>query len=238
MKLDILAIGVHPDDVELACCGTLLHHVALGHKVGILDLSAGELGTRGDAETRQKEAAQASAMIGALVRGNLLLPDGFFVHNQENLLEIIKIIRLFRPSIVLANSLNDRHPDHGRAAKLVADACYYSGLVKIQSEWDDDTQAAWRPKVVYHYIQDYNLKPDFVFDISPYMDKKLEIIQAYKSQFYNPNSQEPTTPISSAEFLEFVRAKACTYGREAGFHYAEAFNINRSLGVKNLLNLY
>jgi bacillithiol biosynthesis deacetylase BshB1 len=237
MKLDILAIGAHPDDIEISCCGTLLHHIKLGHKVGILDLTAGELGTRGDAETRLKEAATASSMLGALVRANLEMADGFFEHDKEHILRIVEMIRLFQPDLVLANSQSDRHPDHGRAAKLVADACYYSGLRKIKTEWDDQEQEAWRPKAVYHYIQDYNLKPDFVFDISPYMDRKIEIIQAYKSQFYDPNSKEPQTPISSKEFLEFLRGKNCTYGRAAGFHYAEAFNVNRDIGVTNLFDL-
>ena len=237
MKLDILAIGVHPDDIEISCCGTLLHHISLGHKVGLLDLSAGELGTRGDAATRLKEATNASNMIGAKVRGNLEMPDGFFEHSKENIIEIIRMIRFFKPEIVLANALTDRHPDHGRAAKLVADACYYSGLVKIESEWDNAKQEAWRPKAVYHYIQDYNLTPDFVFDISKFMDRKLEILMAYKSQFYNPESDEPATPISSKEFLEFIRAKNCTYGRASGFHYAEAFNANRTIGLRNLFDL-
>jgi len=237
MKLDLLAIGAHPDDIEISCCGTLLHHIALGHKIGILDLTAGELGTRGDAETRLKEATVASSMIGALVRGNLQMADGFFEHNKENMLEIIKMIRLFRPELVLASSQSDRHPDHDRAAKLIADACYYSGLRKIETEWDDLPQEAWRPKAVYHYIQDYNLKPDFLFDISPYMERKLEILMAYKSQFFDPSAPEPATPISSKEFLEFLRAKNCTYGREAGFHYAEAFNVNRNIGVTNLFDL-
>lgn len=237
MKIDILAIGAHPDDIEISCCGTLLHHIALGHKVGILDLTAGELGTRGDGETRLKEAAVASSLLGATLRGNLRLPDAFFEHSKENMLEIIKIIRLFKPEIVLANALSDRHPDHARSAKLTADACYYSGLAKIESEWEEKTQEAWRPKVVYHYIQDYNLVPDFVFDISTFMDKKLEILMAYKSQFYNPNSQEPATPISSKEFMEFIKSKNCTYGRAAGFHYAEAYNVTRYIGVNNLFDL-
>jgi bacillithiol biosynthesis deacetylase BshB1 len=237
MKLDILAIGAHPDDIEISCCGTLLHHISLGHKIGILDLTAGELGTRGDGETRLKEAATASSMIGALVRGNLQLPDGFFEHNKENMFEIVKMIRFFKPEIVLANSINDRHPDHGRAAKLIADACFYSGLRKAETEWEGNLQEAWRPKAVYHYIQDYNLEPDFVFNISKYMDKKLEILMAYKSQFYDPNSTEPATPISSKEFLEFLKAKNCTYGRASGFHYAEAFNVNRNIGVTDLFDL-
>jgi bacillithiol biosynthesis deacetylase BshB1 len=237
MKLDILAIGVHPDDIEISCCGTLLHHISLGHKVGLLDLTAGELGTRGDAETRLKEATNASNMIGAKVRGNLGMQDGFFEYSKENVIEIIRMIRFFKPEIILANAISDRHPDHGRAAKLVADACYYSGLIKIESEWDNTQQEAWRPKAVYHYIQDYNLTPDFVFDISKFMDRKLEILTAYKSQFYNPESKEPATPISSKEFLEFLRAKNCSYGRASGFHYAEAFNVNRPIGLRNLFDI-
>lgn len=237
MKLDLLAIGAHPDDIEISCCGTLLHHIALGHKVGILDLTQGELGTRGNAELRLQEAAQASKLLGAAVRGNLKLPDGFFEYNQANLLAIIEIVRLFRPRLVLANSVSDRHPDHGRAAKLAADACYYAGLPKIETHWDGSPQAAWRPQAVYHYIQDQNLVPDFVVDISPYMERKLQIIQTYASQFYNPNSNEPDTPISGKDFLEFIRAKNRSYGRAAGFEYAEGFTANRSIGVRNLMDL-
>ena len=237
MKLDILAIGAHHDDIEIACCGTILHHIALGHKVGLLDLTAGELGTRGDAETRLKEAGAAAKMIGAEIRENLMMPDGFFEQRKENMLEIIRKIRQYKPEIVLANSLSDRHPDHGRAAKLIADACFYSGLVKIETESEGKFQEAWRPKAIYHYIQDYNLEPDFVFDISNYIERKFEILMAYKSQFYNPNSNEPETPISSREFIEFLKSKSCTYGRAAGFHYAEAFNVSRYIGVKNLFDL-
>ena len=237
MKLDILAISVHPDDVEISCSGTLLHHIDLGHKVGILDLTRGELGTRGSAELRSEEAEAASKLMNLQVRHQLQMEDGFFEYNKHNLLEIIKILRLYQPEIVLANSITDRHPDHGRAAKLVSDACFYSGLIKIESELDGITQSVWRPKAVYHYIQDYNLKPDFIFDISNYMDKKLEVILAYKSQFYNPESKEPETAISSKEFLEYLRAKNCTLGREAGFHYAEGFTVNRNIGVNNLFHL-
>jgi bacillithiol biosynthesis deacetylase BshB1 len=237
MKLDILAISVHPDDVEISCSGTLLHHIELGDKVGILDLTSGELGTRGSAELRLKESAAASELMNLHVRHRLQMEDGFFEYNKANLLEIIKVLRLYQPEIVLANSVRDRHPDHGRAAKLVADACFYSGLIKIGSELGGITQNAWRPKAVYHYIQDYNLKPDFVFDISQYMDKKLEVILAYKSQFYNPESNEPETAISSKEFLEYMRAKSCTLGREAGFHYAEGYTVNRNIGINNLFDL-
>ncbi|MFN9110114.1 MAG: bacillithiol biosynthesis deacetylase BshB1 [Bacteroidota bacterium] len=238
MKLDILAIGAHPDDIEISCCGTILHHISLGHKVVLLDLTSGELGTRGDAETRLREAGTAAKMIGAEIRENLMMADGFFEQSKENMLELIKKIRQYKPEIVLANSLSDRHPDHGRAAKLIADACFYSGLVKVETESEGKLQEAWRPKTVYHYIQDYNLEPDFVFDISNYIERKFEILMAYKSQFYNPNSNEPETPISSREFIEFLKSKSCTYGRAAGFHYAEAFNVGRYIGVNNLFDLH
>lgn len=237
MKVDILAIGVHPDDIELSCCGTLLHHIALGKTVGLLDLTCGELGTRGSAEIRLQEAEVASQMIGAVVRGNLEMEDGFFEYTKENMLKIVEIIRLMRPEIVLANAVSDRHPDHGRAAKLTADACFYAGLRRIETEWEEEAQEAWRPKAVYHYIQDHNLTPDFVVDISPYIDRKIEIIQAYKSQFYDPKSKEPKTPISGKEFLNFIKGKNATYGRPAGFEYGEGFTVARTLGVNNLFDL-
>lgn len=237
MKVDILAIGVHPDDLELSCCGTLLHHIAEGKTVGLLDLTCGELGTRGTAEIRLEEAEAASQMIGALVRGNLEMRDGFFQHTEENLRKIIEILRLMRPEIVLANAISDRHPDHGRAAKLTADACFYAGLRRIETEWEGEAQEAWRPKAVYHYIQDHNLTPDFVVDITPYMDRKMEIVQAYKSQFYDPSSKEPVTPISGKNFLDFIRSKNAMYGRSAGFTYAEGFTVARTMGVRNLFDL-
>lgn len=237
MKLDILAIGVHPDDVELSCSGTLMHHIKMGKKVGLLDLTAGELGTRGSAETRQQEAEAASTMMRASVRVNLGMEDGFFEHNNENMLEIVEIIRLFQPDIVLTNAISDRHPDHGRAAKLTADACFYSGLVKIKTEWEGENQKPWRPKNVYHYIQDYYLKPDFVVDITPYIDLKMEVIQCYKTQFFNPKSKEPITPISSKGFLDGIKGRAQMLGRPAGFAYGEGFTTSRQIGIKNLFDL-
>lgn len=237
MKIDILAIGVHPDDIELACCGTLLHHIKLGKTIGLLDLTCGELGSRGSGEIRLQEATKASEMMGAAVRGNLEMQDGFFEYSKTNVLKIIEILRLMRPEIVLANAVSDRHPDHGRAAKLVADACFYAGLRRIETKWEGEAQQEWRPKNVYHYIQDHNLKPDFVVDIEPYMDQKMEIIQAYKTQFYNPESTEPETPISGKDFLTFVRAKAATYGRAAGFSYGEGYTVARPIGVTNLFDL-
>lgn len=237
MKVDILAIGVHPDDIELACCGTLLHHIKMGKTIGLLDLTCGELGSRGSGEIRLQEATKASEMMGAAVRGNLEMQDGFFEYSKTNVLKIIEILRLMRPEIVLANAVSDRHPDHGRAAKLVADACFYAGLRRIETEWEGVAQQEWRPKNVYHYIQDHNLKPDFVVDIAPYMDRKMEIIQAYKTQFYDPESTEPETPISGKDFLTFIRAKAATYGRAAGFSYGEGFTVARPIGVTNLFDL-
>lgn len=242
MKVDILAIGVHPDDVELSCSGTLLRHIAQGKTVGLLDLTRGELGTRGTAEIRDKEAMYAAKLMGAKFRKNLRMADGFFTYSKENIQKIIKVIRDCQPEIVLANALDDRHPDHGRAAKLVADACFYSGLVKVPS-YDDDGQLheRWRPKALYHYIQDRNLEPDFVVDISPYLEKKMELIQAFRSQFHVPNAEEYAkeldSPISGADFMKFLRAKARAYGRAAGFEYAEGFNVDRTLGVTDLFGL-
>jgi len=238
MKLDILAIGVHPDDVELSCSGTLLRHIAQGKKVGLLDLTRGELGTRGSAEIRDREAANSAKLMGVLVRDNLAMADGFFQNDKAHQLQIIKILRKYQPEIVLANALNDRHPDHGRAAKLTHDACFLSGLVKIPT-YDDDGQLQdrWRPKAVYHYIQDYDLKPDIVIDITPFMEKKLELIQAFESQFYNPKSKEPESPISSKAFLESVIAKNRGFGRPSGTEFAEGFNVARPVVVGSLFDL-
>lgn len=241
-KIDILAIGVHPDDIELGCGGTLLSHIKMGKTVGILDLTRGELGTRGSAEIRDKEAADSAQLMGASFRRNLAMADGFFQYSKENVLKIISVIRASQPEIVLANSLADRHPDHGRASKLIADACYYSGLSKIKTlDEKGNPQQKWRPKAVYHYIQDYNLTPDFVVDISEFMDKKIELVQAFSSQFFAPTSteyaKESSSPISGQDFIDFLYAKARTYGRHAGFEYAEGFNKSRDIGVKDLFHL-
>lgn len=238
LKLDILAIGVHPDDIELSCSGTLLRQISLGNTVGLLDLTLGELGTRGNATIRTQEAMAAAEIMGALVREQLDLEDGFFVHNRDNLLKIIRVIREYRPEIVLANAIEDRHPDHSRAAKLTAEACFLSGLTKIETtDTEGLIQGAWRPKAVYHYIQDRSLKPDFAIDISDFVDKKFETIMAYKSQFYDPNSNEPMTPISSQTFLDSVRGKDSVYGRYIGVAYAEGYNTARTVGVKDLFDL-
>ena len=241
-KIDILAIGVHPDDIELTCSGTLLRHISMGKTVGLLDLTRGELGSRGTPELREKEAIKSAQMMGAAFRWNLGMADGFFSYSSDNIKKIIQAIRACQPTIVLANSLRDRHPDHGRAAKLVADACYYSGLLKIKTTTQEgQPQKKWRPNAVYHYIQDHNLTPDFVVDITPFMDRKIELILAFESQFYNPEAEqdaaEVNTPISGRQFFTFLRAKAATYGRIANFDYAEGFNTARTPGVTDLSDL-
>jgi len=237
MKLNILAIAVHPDDVELSCAGTLLKHIDMGKKVGILDLTRGELGSRGTAETRDVEAAGSAKILGVHVRENVRMADGFFTHTEENLRRIIAILRKYQPDIVLANALNDRHPDHGRAAKLTADACFLSGLERIETELDGKIQDKWRPKALYHYIQDYYRKPDFVIVITSYMEQKTKAIMAFKTQFFDPESKEPETPISSKAFLDFLSARAQEMGRPAGFLYAEGFEVVRIPGVNDLFDL-
>jgi bacillithiol biosynthesis deacetylase BshB1 len=237
MKLDILAIGVHPDDVELSASGTILKHIALGKTVGILDLTRGELGTRGNAELRAKEATHAAKILGLSIREQLSMADGFFENNEAHQKEIIRIIRKYQPEIVLCNAITDRHPDHGRAAKLTADACFYSGLVKVETKEDGKIQAPWRPKAVYHYIQDYFIEPDFVIDITPFMGKKIESIMAYSSQFFDPNSKEPETPISTKNFLEYVKSKGSLFGRAINVDYAEGYTVSRYIGIENLFDL-
>jgi len=237
MKIDILVFAAHPDDAELACSGTIAKHVASGKKVGIIDLTEGELGTRGTIELRKKEAANSSEILGVSFRDNLCFADGFFRNDKEHQLAVIAKIRQYQPEIVLANSINDRHPDHGRAAKLVADACFYSGLLKVETKVGGKQQQKWRPKAVYHYIQDYSLEPDFVVDISDFFETKKKAILAFSSQFYDPNNTEPGTPISSKEFLNFIKARDIHFGRPIGARYAEGFKVNRSIGVNDLFNL-
>lgn len=237
MKLDILAIGVHPDDVELSCSGTILKHIALGKKCGIVDLTSGELGTRGSGELRLVEAANAAKIMGVSVRDNLGMADGFFKNDKEHQLEIIKKIREYQPEIILCNAASDRHPDHGRASALVSEACFYSGLMRVETQLNSINQKAWRPKAVYHYIQDRQLKPDFVVDITAFVGKKMEAIQAFKSQFYNPDSTEPESPISMKNFFDVVKGKMTVFGRDAGFEYAEGFTVERTIGVENLFEL-
>lgn len=242
MKTDILAFGVHPDDIELGCSGTLFKHISMGYSVALCDLTQGELGTRGSAELRLKEAEAARKLYGdAVQRINLGMADGFFSHDKQHILKIVRVIRQFKPEIVLCNAISDRHPDHGRAAKLVSDACFFSGLIKIHTIDDEEkAQEAWRPKVVYHYIQDRNLKADFAVDITEFIDKKMDAIRAFSSQFYSPDddSDEPQTPISSKSFFDFNRNKNQVYGRDIGAEYAEGFTVERKIGVNNLFDIY
>lgn len=239
MKLDILVLGVHPDDVDFSCAGTLLHHQALGKKTGIIDLTRGELGTRGSGPLRLKEAAKAAEILGVAVRENLGFEDGFFMNDKVHVLEVIKMIRKYQPEIVLANAIRDRHPDHGRAAQLLYDACFYSGLIRIETTIDGEQQEAWRPKAVYYYIQDRDISPDFLIDITPYFDKKMEAIMAFSSQFYDPEKENelPASPLAHKGFLDMAAGRSGHYGREAGFEKAEGFTVERTPGVKNLFDL-
>ncbi|MET2985134.1 bacillithiol biosynthesis deacetylase BshB1 [Aureibaculum conchae] len=237
MKLDILAIGAHPDDVELGCGATLVKEISLGKKVGILDLTRGELGTRGSAEIRDKEASESAKILNVKVRENLAFADAFFVNDKKYQLEVIKIIRKYQPNIVLCNAIDDRHIDHGKGSKLVSDACFLSGLRKIETELDGKAQEAWRPKHVYHYIQWKNHEPDFVVDVTGFIDKKIKAIKAYKSQFYNPDSDEPISPIATKNFLESVEYRAKDLGRLIGTDYGEGFTAERYVAVHKLDDL-
>lgn len=236
-KVNILAIGAHPDDVELSCAGTLMAHIAQGHTAAIVDLTNGELGTRGDAVTRLAEAKAAANILGVEHRVNLGFRDGFFQNDEWHQREVIKAIRLYQPDIILANAVYDRHPDHGRAALLIRDAAFLTGLPKIETKWDGEVQTAHRPKALYHYIQSLDAKADFLIDISAYMDKKMESILAYKSQFFDPNSKAQNTFISSPEFLEFVKSRASNFGVPIGVRYAEGFTANKLIGVNSLFSL-
>ena len=239
MKLDILVFGAHPDDAELGAGATIAKEVSKGKKVGIVDLTRGELGTRGSAEIRDREAAKAAEILGVAVRENMEFADGFFVNDKQHQLELIKIIRKYRPEIVLCNAVEDRHIDHAKGSKLVSDACFLSGLMKIETKMDGDDQwqEAWRPKLVYHFIQWKNLEPDFVVDVSGFIETKTEAIMAYSSQFYDPDSEEPETPISSKNFTDSVNYRARDLGRIIGVEYAEGFTVERFIGVDSLEDL-
>ncbi len=237
MKVDILAIGVHPDDVELGCSGTIAKHIAMGKTVGLLDLTLGELGTRGSAELRTQEANASAKILGASSRTQLNFKDGFFQNNEDHQRKIIEQIRKYQPEVILCNAISDRHPDHGRAAKLASDACFYSGLIKIETSLDNKIQKPWRPKAVYHYIQDHYIHPNFVIDMSDFFEIKHKSIMAFSSQFYSANSNEPQTPISSKEFLESLNSKMAIWGRSIGVTYAEGFTVERYPGVNSLFDL-
>lgn len=236
MKLDIIAFAAHPDDIELACSGTLIKHVKNGSKVGIIDLTEGELGSRGSRELRYEEANNASKVIGNIARENLNLGDGFFEINEQSLLRVIEMIRKYQPDIVLCNAIKDRHPDHKRGGDLVKRAAFLAGLVKIKTSINGEKQEKWRPKQVFHYIQDEYIEPDFVIDITEEMNGKMKSIQCYTSQFYNPESKEPQTPISSQEFIYFLDGRARQFGRTIDVKYGEGFTSSNPLKIDNLID--
>lgn len=240
MKLDILAIGAHPDDVELGCAATLAKEIKNGKSIGIIDLTRGELGTRGTVESRDQESKDAAAILGAEIRINMEFADGFIVNDRLHQLELIKMIRKYQPEIVLCNAIEDRHIDHAKASKLVSDACFLSGLLKIDTkcdEYDECWQEPWRPKQVYHYIQWKNIKPDFVVDVTGFMDVKLEAVMAYKTQFFDDKSDEPETPISSKNFIDSVTYRARDLGRLIGTEFGEGFTVERYPAVESLFDL-
>lgn len=237
MKLDILAFGAHPDDVELGCAGTLAKEISLGKSVGIIDLTQGELGTRGSAVIRHQEATKAKELLGISIRENLQMRDGFFVNDEAHQLQVIQMLRKYQPDIVLCNAIDDRHIDHAKGAKLVSDACFLSGLRKIETSLNGVQQEAWRPKVVYHYIQWKIIEPDFVVDISDFMDIKMKAIMAYDSQFYNPDTKEAVTPIATKNFLESIQYRSQDLGRLIGTDFAEGFTTERYVAVSSLGDL-
>jgi bacillithiol biosynthesis deacetylase BshB1 len=237
MKLDVLAFGAHPDDVELGCGATIAKEISLGKKVGIVDLTRGELGTRGSAEIRDQEAANSAAILGVSVRENLRFADGFFINDKEHQLEVIKMIRKYQPDIVLCNAIDDRHIDHPKGSELVSAACFLSGLMKIETEVGGEQQEQWRPKHVYHYIQWKNVKPDFLVNVTGFMDIKEKSVLAYTSQFYDPTSNEPETLITSKNFTDSINYRAKDLGRLIGVEYAEGFTTERYVAVDNLSKL-
>lgn len=239
-KVDILVFAAHPDDAELACSGTILKHIQLGKKVAIVDLTAGELGTRGTAEIRAEESTEATKLLGLTARYNAGFADGFFESDKEHCLVLAKYIRHFQPEIVLCNAILDRHPDHGNASELASRACFLSGLRKIDTSWEGENQEAWRPKNVYHYIQDRYIEPDFIVDISAHWDRKLACVQAFKSQFYSPGTtenNEPQTYISGKSFLLSIESRARQFGHAIGVEYGEGFTKEKQIGVTDLFDL-
>lgn len=236
-KLDILVIAAHPDDAELGCSGTIAAHIAKGYKVGIVDLTHGEMGTRGTPEIRLQESAEAARILSLSARENLGFKDIYFKDDEAHQLELIKVIRKYQPEIVLANAITDRHPDHGKGSSLASNACFMSGLRKIETELDGVAQQAWRPKFVYHYIQNNYIQPDFIVDITAHWDTKVASIMAFKSQFYDPSSQEPSSFISSPEFLPFVESRSREFGHRIMVKYGEGFTVERFIGVDNLFDL-
>jgi bacillithiol biosynthesis deacetylase BshB1 len=237
MKLDILVIAAHPDDAEISCGGTIAKHVSLGLKVGVVDLTRGELGTRGTAAIREQEATDSSKVLGLTVRDNLGLRDGFFTNTEEDRLKVVIALRKYQPEIVLTNAVYDRHPDHGRASDLVYNSCFLSGLTKVETLDHDKPQVAWRPKAVYHFIQSQYILPDIVVDVSNFWEKKIESLRAFKSQFYDPQSKEPETFISNPGFMKLIEARGHEMGYAIGVKYGEGFTVRKLIGVENLFHL-
>ena len=238
MKLDILAFAAHPDDTELSCAGTLAMHVANGDKVGVVDFTRGEMGTRGTPEIRDEEAKASAEILGLAVRENLKFEDAFFVNDKDHQLKVVTAIRKYQPDVILANAIYDRHPDHGRASNLVVNSCFLAGLEKVKTvDTEGNKQKTWRPKAVYHYIQSQFITPDFIVDVSDAWDTKMKAIKAFKSQFHDPNSKEPETYISSPQFMEMLESRGKELGHSIGVKYGEGFTKDRNLGVKNLKDL-
>ncbi|MCB0765393.1 MAG: bacillithiol biosynthesis deacetylase BshB1 [Flavobacteriales bacterium] len=236
-QVDILCITAHPDDVEISMAGTVLHHMALGHSVGLVELTAGELGTRGSAEIRKREAAAAADVLGVAFRYQLGLPDGFFRADPESLKAVVTVLRCHRPRLVLTNAVSDRHPDHGRGAALVAEACFLSGLRRIGTSYEGAAQDPWRPAQVLHGVQDRAITPHVIVDITSHWSKKMEALLCFRSQFFDPHSKEPSSPISDPDFLPFLEARARDLGRTIGVTFAEGFTAARPVGVKDLTEL-
>jgi bacillithiol biosynthesis deacetylase BshB1 len=237
MKLDLLAIGVHPDDVELGCAGIVINEVKRGKKVGVIDLTEGELGTRGDVETRYQESANAAMIMGVELRENLKMRDGFFKNDEEHQMKLIRVVRKYQPEVVIGNILHDRHPDHGRAGNMISTACFLSGLMKIETNDDNGKpQEKWRPKYLLHYIQDWYHEPDIIFDITDVFEQKMKAVEAYSSQFYIPGvtNDGPQTYISSPDFLDSIIARARILGKKIGVKYGEGFISEKKIGLKNL----
>ncbi|MDN5210489.1 bacillithiol biosynthesis deacetylase BshB1 [Fulvivirgaceae bacterium BMA12] len=237
MKLDMLVFAAHPDDAELACSGTIISHINQGKKVGIVDFTRGELGTRGNPKIRMQEAQKAAEILGLSVRINLGFEDIYFKNDKEHQLEVVKMIRKFQPDVVLANAVEDRHPDHPKASQLTVQACFMAGLKKIETRLDGEDQSAWRPGSVYHYIQSNFISPDIIVDVSDYWEQRMASVKAFKSQFFDPDSKESETYISSAQFLQLLEARATDFGKSIGVKYGEGFTVDKNIGIKSLFHL-
>jgi len=237
MKLDLLVLAAHPDDAELGCGGTIAKEVSLGRKVGVIDFTRGELGTRGTVQTRDQEAQDSARILGLSVRENLNFRDGFFQNDESHQREVIRIIRKYQPEIVIANATYDRHPDHGKGSSLSFDSCFYAGLTKIETKENGVIQSAWRPKLLYHFIQSQMIPPDFVVDVSDFWETKMKSIRAFKTQFHDPASNEPETFISSPAFIKLLEARGHEFGHSIGAAYGEGFTVRRVIGVNDLFSL-